>query len=414
MTRPLSEKFTAITHIHYGWVIVAVSTLIIGLAYGTMYSYSVFFKPIVASFGWDRATVSSIYSLSLVFRGAVAIGVGWLADRYGAMKLTAFCGVMMGLGLILSGLVTSLWQLYVSYALILSIGLSGSFTIGSAVTAQWFKKRRALALAIVSTGSGMGTLIIVPLAERLIQWHDWSTTFIFFGVASSVLIISAAFLLKPPKAVIAGDRSSGGSKSEGPVDRTLRQAAFSKEMILLVIAFSMLFFCMQMVMIHLVNHATDIGIDSLQAAGLISIIGVVSIAGRLTMGSASARIGTANTLIICISLCIAALAWLLFSKSIVQFYIFAVVFGFSYGGEIPLIPLFIGEFFGVRAMAALIGLLLFSGNVIGAIGPLLGGKIFDLTASYRCAFATALVAAVMALLTAFILKYTNLLGQSEK
>ena len=330
ISRPFSEKFTSVTHIYYGWVIVAVSTLIIGLAYGTMYSYSVFFKPIVASFGWDRATVSSIYSLSLVFRGAVAIGVGWLADRYGAMKLTAFCGVMMGLGLILSGLVSGLWQLYVSYGLILSIGLSGSFTIGSAVTAQWFKKRRALALAIVSTGSGMGTLIIVPLAERLIHHYGWSGAFILFGIGSGILITTTALLLRRTPATESDRTPSHPSKSATVVmDRTLRQAALSKEMILLVIVFSMLFFCMQMVMIHLVNYATDIGINSLQAAGLISIIGVVSIAGRLTMGSSSAKIGTHNALIICISLCLVALAWLLLCKSITQFYIFAVIFGFA-------------------------------------------------------------------------------------
>jgi OFA family oxalate/formate antiporter-like MFS transporter len=96
--------------LHYGWVIVIVCTLMMGVNYGLMYSYSVFFKPLADHFQWDRATVSLIYSASLIIRGAMSIGIGWLADKYGATRLLVFCGLMIGLGLILSGMVNSLWQ----------------------------------------------------------------------------------------------------------------------------------------------------------------------------------------------------------------------------------------------------------------------------------------------------------------
>ena len=87
---------------YYGWVIVAACTLMIAITYGLMYSYSVFFKPLADYFSWDRATVSLVYSASLVIRGAFRLGVGWLADRYGPVKLSVFCGFMIGLGLVLS------------------------------------------------------------------------------------------------------------------------------------------------------------------------------------------------------------------------------------------------------------------------------------------------------------------------
>jgi MFS family permease len=406
-TKKFNNRFTEITRIYYGWVIVAVSTLIVFLAYGTMYSYSIFFKPIVKYFNWDRATVSSIYSISMVLRSTAAIGVGWLADRYGAMKITVLGGFMMGLGLILSGMATELWQFYLAYGLILSIGLSGTFTVSTTITSQWFIKKRALALAIVSTGSGMGTLFLVPLTERLIYIFNWSKVFIILGLTACILITSTAFLLKkPPLIKTSLHKPNEDVKSYKTTERSIKQAAFSKEMFMLIIIFSMLFFCVQMIMIHLVNHATDIGIDSLQAAGLISIIGVVSIPGRLIMGSASTRIGTHNSLIICIVLCMAALMWLFFCKSIMHFYIFAILFGFAYGGEVPLIPMFISQNFGLRIMATLMGILLFAANIIASFGPFLGGKIFDITSDYQYAFSIALGATVLALAMALVFKKT--------
>ena len=91
-----SEAAPAHNKLNYGWIIVAVCGLSLALNYGLMYSYSVFFKPIAEYFNWDRATVSSVYSVSLVLRGAASIAIGWLADKYGAIKVTIFCGFMMG------------------------------------------------------------------------------------------------------------------------------------------------------------------------------------------------------------------------------------------------------------------------------------------------------------------------------
>ena len=366
-----------------------------------MYSYGVFFKPIVDSFQWDRTTVSSVYSMALVLRGIFSMGIGWLADRYGAIKITFFCGLMIGLGMVLSGMVSQLWQLYLSYGVILSIGFSGSFSIGSAVTARWFTRQRAMALAIVSTGAGMGTLMIVPLAESFIRRYDWSTAFIIFGLLAGGIISLAAFLLKPPPPVtIAQDPVWPSEKNHPESEKPLKRAIFSTEMAMLLVIFSMFLFCVQLVMIHLINHATDIGIEPLQAAGLLSTIGVVSIPGRLVMGRMSDRIGPQNALIVCIILCLVSMIWLMFCHSILHFYLFAVLFGFAYGAEVPMIPVLIGQRFGTSNMATLIGVVLFIGNISGSMGPLAGGKVYDLTSHYQYAFVLALAATLLALVVA--------------
>jgi MFS family permease len=154
----------------YGWVIVLVCTISVAISYGILYSYSVFFKPIVASFNWDRATVSSIYSVLLVSRGATSIGIGWLADKYGPRKVSVLCGFLIGVGLILTSRVHELWQLYLAFGLVEAVGLGGAFTVGTSITTQWFTKNRGLALGIVSSGSGLGTLIM-ELAHSLLRYR---------------------------------------------------------------------------------------------------------------------------------------------------------------------------------------------------------------------------------------------------
>jgi len=401
---------------HYGWVIIAVCTLMMAITYGLMYTYSVFFKPLAEYFDWDRATVSAIYSVSLVIRGAVSIGVGWLADRYGAVKLSVFCSLMIGLGLILTSQVTALWQFFLTYALIEAIGLSGTFGIATAVTSRWFTKNRGLALGIVSSGVGIGTLFIVPGAERLINAFDWSAAYIIFGIASGVIMIGLSFFLRPAPQPASPRNNPAGREKTTPVsagqpdinyyraDSTLGEAVRSPQTRILLAIFALFFFSTHMVIVHLVNYATDIGITPLVAATLVSIVGIFSIAGRLTMGVAADKVGIHNTLMLCCVLLTVSIVVLIFTRSLWAFYLFAIIFGFAYGGEVPQIPLLAGKHFGTKSLAALVGLILFVGNIGGALGPWVAGKIFDVTAGYQWAFIIGSIAALGSLVTAYVLK----------
>jgi MFS family permease len=393
----------------YGWVIVVICTLMLAVAYGLIYSYSVFFKPLAEHFNWDRATVSGVYSASLIIRGGISILAGWLADKYGPGRITAVCGVLIAIGLVLTSRVTELWQLYVAYAFVEAAGLSGAFGIATAVTSRWFTSHKGLAMGIVSSGVGLGTLLIVPGAERLIKIFDWSGTYIIFGLASGVLMIMIALLLKPAPQNIQNQKDS--TLPDDHQDVSFGKAVRTSKMFLLILVFGFIFFCVQMIIVHLYNYATDIGIDPLVAAGLVVTIGVLSIAGRLVMGVGSDKIGNFNILIICCVLLVVAYICLLFGGSLWVLYIFAGVFGFAYGGEVPQIPLFLNKFFGNKSLAGLNGVILFVSNIGGALGPLVAGKIFDLDQSYRWAFIVGIGVSLCALVVAFILKKQ---GQSAR
>jgi len=368
------------------------------ISYGIIYSFSVFFKPIAAQFEWDRATVASIYSLAMMFRGAVSVPIGWLADRYGPMKVFGFCGAMIVAGLVLTSRVTKLWQFYLTYDLVLSFGLCGAYAIGSAVTSRWFQRKRGMALGIVAAGSGLGTLVLVPLSQHLIEVSSWSRAYAMIGTVAGCITIATAFLLKPAPPMAPPSRKAAEKpEASRSAMADLRKMILSREMLLVVVTFALINFCIQMIMVHLVNFATDIGIPAFQAAGYLGIIGIVSIAGRLLMGSLSDRIGTYHSLIVCGVFLLAALVVLFLNTSPTGFLVFAVLFGFAYGGEIPQLPMLIAEIFGVRAMASLMGIAIFISMFGAALGPWVGGKIFDLTRSYQFAFAIAAAVGVLRL-----------------
>ncbi len=365
-----------------------------------------------------------MHSLFMIVHGTFAIGVGWLVDRFGPAKVMSAIAFIGGLGLALTSQVSALWQLYVTYGIIFGIGESAGFITTMATTARWFIKRRGLALGIVASGAGLGTLILPPVAERLIATFSWSTAYLILGVVTWTIMIPSALLLRrdpaekgllpygmsQAAAVVDSEELKKARAAETGID--LKAAARYKQLWMLFIVFFMFNTCIQMVMIHLVNYATDIGITSLVAATFISIIGIGSFIGRLLMGTASDRIGANNVLLICCVILATTLVFLIFTRELWMFYLFSIIFGFAYGGEVPQMPVLIGQFFGMRAVAAIVGVTVFGATIGGALGAWLGGEIFDVRQSYQLAFTIAAGAGFIAVVFTLILKRARAVIQS--
>ena len=175
-------------------------------------------------------------------------------------------------------------------------------------------------------------------------------------------------------------------------------------------AFLSFFFGIQIVMVHLVNYATDIGVSPLVSATFISVIGAVSIVSRLSLGAGAEKMGIHNSLILTGIFLVASFIWLIFTKSVWAFYVFAVLFSIPYGGEIPQIPLFIGKYFGTKSMATLMGLNLFVITIGGALGPWVAGNIYDGSGSYRKAFIAGALSGLVSLALVLILRRKNRAG----
>jgi len=400
----------------YGWVIVGACFVIMSMHTGLMYSYGVFFKHLIADFGWSRGATSGVHSLFMVVHGGFAIVMGWLADKFGPARIMAACAFIGGLGLALTSQINSLWQFYLTYGIIFGVGESAGFTITMSTTARWFIKRRGLALGIVASGAGIGTMIMAPAAERLITAFGWSTAYLVLAVAAWAVMIPSALVLRRDPAE-KGLRSYGSDEAvigvvsiaqrevnAAETGIALRAAVLYKPLWMLFAVFFTFNVCLQMVMIHLVNYATDIGIASLIAATFISIIGLGSFIGRLLMGTASDRIGASNALLICCIIMMVTLIFLIFAHEMWMFYLFAIIFGFAYGGEVPQMPVLVGRFFGMRAVAALVGVTVFGATIGGALGAWMGGQIFDVTQSYQLAFTIAAVTSFISVVLTLMLK----------
>ncbi len=423
MNSPINDSSSTSSRknpIFYGWVIVASCFLLQTVQVAIQYGFSVFFKPMIAEFGWSRTATSGAYSVLMISAGVTAIPLGWLGDRIGPARILVGCSFIIGLSLVLTSRITEIWQFYLTYGVLQGLGMGGTYAISTGLTSRWFVKKRGLAMGFVSAGVGVGTLLGPPISERLITAFGWSSSYLFIGFAAWVIMIGASlFLRRDPRGMgllpygfETGSSITSSSKEalKGPAHETsvtMGSALHTRQLWLLISLFLLFSVCVQLILVHLVNYATDLGIDPFTAATIVSVIGIGSIAGRLFMGSMSDRIGEKNAMIIsCLGLVI-ALVLLIFSNQLWMLYIFAVLFSFSYGAEVTLMPLLAGEIFGLVAVMALTGIVSASARIGGSIGSWMGGAVYDSTHSYLIAFVIAAAFGLIILSLAVTLKRTK-------
>jgi len=175
----------------YRWVIAATAFLVLGASWGTAIgSFGVFVNPLTEDMGWSRAGVSAAYSITLLVTVVVGIFWGWLSDRWSVRGVIGVTGLIMGLGLFLASISTSLWQLYIFYGFIAGVGLGGTAGPLTAIVVRWFPLRPGMAVGILYAGFGGASAVLPILAERLISLEGWR--FAFQGLS---FLIWGAFLV---------------------------------------------------------------------------------------------------------------------------------------------------------------------------------------------------------------------------
>lgn len=353
-------------------------------------SFGIFFKPILSEFGWTRAETSAAVSFSWIVASLAAIGTGALNDRFGPRIAISLCGLFLGAGCLLTSQISSIWQLYLFYGVMVGIGISVSIPIMSTV-ARWFVRRRSLMTGIVVSGAGVAGLIGPPIANWLISSYGWRLSYMILGSIVMVLIIFAAQFLRRDPVQVGQEVYGGNTGSELELDSgaaafSLSEAIRSRQ---LWLAFAMFFctgFCLHVIQVHLVPHATDIGISATAAAGILATMGGANMAGRIVLGSVGDRIGNRPAYIIGFVLIIVALFWLVPSTDALRFYLFAVIFGMACGNCVTQQSPLVAMLFGVRSHGLILGVI-GSGHTLGAAaGPFMAGYMFDITGNYQLAF----------------------------
>jgi MFS family permease len=363
--------------IYYGWVMVAVGALMTCVAAGAMFSLAVFLQPITEATGWSRASVSSAMTLNFLAMGVAGFGWGALSDRFGARIVVLAGSVLLGLGLTLASRATSQIEFQLIYGLIVGVAAGSFFAPMIAAVSSWFERHRALAVSLVSAGLGVAPMTISPLAAWLLSGSDWRSAQLTIGVLVWVVLIPAALLVRQPPVV--GERAGAGV-AEAPVG--VGEALRSPQFIVLALTFFACCAAHSGPIFHTISYAIACGVPSIAAVTIYSLEGLSGLGGRVGLGILADRLGVKRVLIAGLLIQAFAAGAFIFARRLGEFYAVAAVFGAAYGGVMPLYAVLAREYFGQRIMGTILGAATMVSALGMALGPALGGWIFDRFGAY--------------------------------
>jgi MFS family permease len=384
------------------WVVVWATFVCLAVIFGVSYSFAAFFENFAKEFAAQRADVSWIFGLCGLVYFVLGAGGGMLADRWGPRMVCMTGMVFIAMGLFLTSLAQSLATVYLSYGLLVGLGIAFVYTPSIACVQPWFNKRRGLASGIASAGVGAGTLILPVVVSYLLIEVNWREALQMMSAGVLLIGLTAGFLLK------RAPNLSGNTSGQLPgltLSATLKTPSFKWLYMGTLLGAPVMF----VPFAHISAAARDAGVPDAQAVGLVGLIGIGSLVGRFAIGWLADRMGRIKTLMLMQGLM--GLSYLVWAgaQDPWMFAVFALWFGLSYGSIVSLLPAICMDLFGGRAVSAIIGTL-YTGAALGnLLGPVLAGQVFDMTQSYALVIWITLGISAMATYSCWrILKYPKL------
>jgi MFS transporter, OFA family, oxalate/formate antiporter len=380
------------------WVIAAAGVLM-QVALGAVYAWSVFRAPLVKQFGWSISEVTLTFTISIFVLGLAAFFGGLWLNRKGPRVVALTGGILYGLGVFLASFsANKLWWLYLSYGLIGGIGLGLSYIVPVAVLVKWFPDRRGLITGVAVGGFGAGALITAPVATRLIQGVGVLNTFAYLGVAYLVLtVVASLFMRNPPE----GWRPEGWTPTAAQTwqrsrsDYTLGEALKTWQWY----ALWLLLFLNTFAGISIISQEAPIfqelvGAGAVAAASMVGIASIGNAFGRVFWAWVSDLITRRATFFVMFVVQV-LLFWFLPSVTAVwMMTIVTFVVLMCYGGGFGTMPAFAADYFGSKNVGPIYGLMLTAWGCASAVGPLLIAYMRQTNGSYHGAL--HVIAGVMA------------------
>ena len=358
---------------------------------GLFFTFGVLFPEFEKEFGWSRAQISGASSTMFIVMGVLGIAMGRVNDQIGPRILLTASTVVFALGFILMSRMTALWHLYLFYGLLCGLGIAAHDVVVLSTVARWFTRGRGLMSGLVKTGAGIGQLIVPLFAAFFILRHGWRDATMVVGlVALIVMVIAAQVVRRDPKSL--GLRPWGDDQKEAANDVTqeagldLKQAVRTRQFWLISMAKLADWYCLFTIIIHVVPHGIDQGLEPATAAIVLSVIGGCSILGRLVLGAGFDYLGTKRSLLIAFALLFLSVVFLQLLSDPRWLFAFAFVYGIGHGGFFAIASPSVAEYFGTRSHGVIFGIVMFTGSIGGTLGPWLSGWLYDSTGTYDIAF----------------------------
>ncbi|MDA0275538.1 MAG: MFS transporter [Proteobacteria bacterium] len=365
----------------------------LALAYVVWYAYSIFLVALLNEYGWSRSLLAGAFSVFTLVNGALNPLVGALCDRLRPLALMAAGGVILGLALWADSYISTPWQLYLGFGVLTAIGVTAAGWIPAIVQVQRdFQDKLGLALGIVSSGVGVGMLLVVPITQLLMDAYGWRAAFRILGVVCVLWIVPTSLLLlrlpPAPRPALPPVTRAGTSASTA----TLAEAVRGQPFWLMLGAFFLGNLCSQTLHVHQVAYLVDQGVTAIIAASVVGVVGAASIVAKVSGGWLSDRVERELVYLGGIAIMLAAvasLAALSHSPATWAIYGYAVLLGAGYSVTAAVVPAMVSDRFGGKHFGTIVGAGLLGGSVGSAAGPWIAGLVFDLTGSYMPAFAIA-------------------------
>jgi MFS family permease len=370
----------------YAYSRLGVSLLIATLIGVGMWAVIVVLPPAQLDFGVDRSAASIPYTLMMCSLAVSTIALGRMTDRFGIVLPLVISAGTLGTGFVLAGYAPNLTVFTAAHVLI-GIGAGTGFGPMMADISHWFVKRRGLAVVIVASGNYFAGTIWPLLMSLMIPLIGWRATYAGIGilVAAAVLPLALAMRRRPAATVY--------EQAEAATEAARADVGVSPRLLLILLIAAGFSCCVAMSMpqVHLVAYCGDLGYGVARGAEMLSLMMALGIVSRIGSGFVADAIGGAATLLIGSFMQGVALLLYLYFNGLESLFVVSGIFGLFQGGIVPMYAVICRELLPPRRAGAAIGLVV-SATILGmAFGGYFSGVIFDLTSSYRMAFANGVL-----------------------
>ena len=370
--------------IFYGWVIVACGIVMTCVGIGSMLSLGVFLQPMSEAMGWSRTGISLAALLNFLCMGVGSFLWGALSDRFGTRAVVLAGGILLGGGLVGASQAATLGQFQLLFGVVVGVAAGSFYAPMTATTTRWFVEHRSLAVALVSAGLGLGSMTVAPLVGWIISHYDWRVAMLVIGDLAWLLLIPAALLVRNPPAAAPAPLPAPGALA--PREFTVAEALRTPQFAAIALTHFACCAAHSGPIFHMVTNVIDHGISAMAATTVLSAAGLASLSGRVICGLLADRLGAKRVLIVGLAIQAAAVGLYLVTRELAGFYALALMFGLAYGGVMPLYAIVVREYFGARTMGATFGAVAFASTLGMALGPWLGGVLYDSFGSYAWLF----------------------------
>ncbi|KAF1678943.1 MFS transporter [Bacillus sp. SKDU12] len=398
--------------LHYAWIIVSVTFLILLAVQGVRLSFGAFVEPWEQQFSMDRGTISLISTISFIVYGISQPVIGRLVDKWGARAVLSWSALLTGISIFLTCFVTSPWQLFLLYGLGVSLGVGGASNVAASVlVVNWFSKKRGLAFGIMEAGFGAGQMLLVPGSLMLIHWFSWKLTVIVLGLLLMVIVFPAALLMLRNNPSEKNEEPIGGL-AESEKETAPKTTALSvmgmfrmKPFWFLMLPFLICGFTTVGLMdTHLIPFSHDHGFSTTVTSAAVSLLAGFNIAGILLSGIVADRWSSRKILCFLYAIRALSIVILIYSHEPYLLLGFAILFGLVDFATVAPTQMLATQYFQNYSIGLMIGWLSLAHQIGSALGAYVPGVIYTVTGEYTLAFYLSIGMLVLASVMNVILR----------